>query len=231
MYGLERASLEEEMDLLPNYPAKVAHALLEGEIDLGLIPVAVIPKLKSSFIVTDYCIGSTDAVASVCLFSEVPIEKIKRVLLDYHSRTSAMLVTILLKHFWKKEVEYIRTEDEFAEQINSNTAGLMIGDRCLALRGHKKYCYDLGEAWKQFTGLPFVYAAWVSNKPISPVFLNKFNAACKMGIQSMEMVIQNTQFDVYDVRTYFEKNISFELDSSKRLGLEKFLKLLGGLSK
>ena len=219
------------MELIPNYPAKLAHALLEGEIDLGLIPVAVIPKLKEAHIVTDFCIGSTAAVASVCLFSEVPIEKIKRVLLDYHSRTSAMLVTILLKHFWKKEVEFIRTEDEFAEQINSNTAGLMIGDRCLALRGQKKYCYDLGEAWKQFTGLPFVYAAWVSNKPLPADFLKKFNQACRNGINSMEQVIENTQFSDYDVRTYFEKNISFELDSNKRLGLEKFLKLLGAISK
>jgi chorismate dehydratase len=214
------------MKLLPNYPSKLAQELLDGEIDLGLIPVAVIPKLNESHIVTDFCIGSEGPVASVCLFSDVPIERIKRVLLDYHSRTSAKLVAILLKNFWKKEVEFIRTQDEFTSQINSTTAGLLIGDRCLKLRGEKAYCYDLGEAWTQFTGLPFVYAAWVSNKVLPESFLERFNAACKKGVESMEEVISSVQFDHYDVRTYLEKNISFELDAKKRLGLEKFLKYI-----
>jgi len=231
MHGLDNEELKTAMELRPDYPAKVAQSLLNGDIDLGLIPVAEIPKLKESHLVTDFCIGSTGQVASVCLFSDVPIEKVKRVLLDYHSRTSAMLVTILLKYFWKKEVEFIRTEDEFTDQINYTTAGLLIGDRCLALRNKKQYCYDLGEAWKQFTGLPFVYAAWVSNKQLPENFINQFNSACKNGVDHMEHVIASTRFEHYDVRTYFEQNISYQFDQPKKQGLEKFLKLIAGLYK
>ena len=67
------------MDLVEDYPAKIAELLIEGKVDIGLVPVAVIPKLKEWHIVTDYCIGSEGAVASVCLFSDVPVWDIEKV--------------------------------------------------------------------------------------------------------------------------------------------------------
>jgi len=78
--------------------------LLDDEIDVGLVPVAIIPKLKEANIVTDFCIGAEVEVASVCLFSEVSIEQIETVILDYQSRTSVNLAKILLKEYWKKRL-------------------------------------------------------------------------------------------------------------------------------
>ncbi len=97
---------------------------------MGLVPVAVIPQLPESRIITDYCIGCNGPVASVCIFSNVPMEQVKRVYLDYQSRTSVQLAKILLKEYWKSEAELVETKgDEYLSQIEGTTAGLVIGDR------------------------------------------------------------------------------------------------------
>ena len=81
IYGIENGMIKDEADLIIDYPAKIASLLLENEIDVGLVPVAIIPEMKEHYIISDYCIGSVGEVASVCLFSEVPLDKIEKVLL------------------------------------------------------------------------------------------------------------------------------------------------------
>ena len=84
--------------------------LIKDEIDVGLIPVAAIPQLSKYYIVGDYCIGTEGEVASVCLFSEVPIEEIKKVYLDYQSRSSVALLKWLMKESWGNAAELISCE-------------------------------------------------------------------------------------------------------------------------
>ena len=91
--------MKDEVDLVVAYPSKIATMLANDEIDVGLVPVAIIPKLKEHYIISDYCIGSDGEVGSVCLFSEVPLEKIENVLLDYQSMTSVELLKILIKQY------------------------------------------------------------------------------------------------------------------------------------
>ena len=104
LYGVKRSGILDKIDLIEQYPSSIATMLLADKIDVGLVPVAIIPQLKEAYIVTDICIGANDAVASVCLFSEVPIEQVEKVLLDYQSKTSINLFKILMKEYWKKEV-------------------------------------------------------------------------------------------------------------------------------
>jgi chorismate dehydratase len=77
LFGIEHSGIRPQIELIQDYPAKIAGKLLEGSIDIGLIPVAVIPSLKEKHIVTNYCIGCDGPVASVCLFSEVPLEEVE----------------------------------------------------------------------------------------------------------------------------------------------------------
>ena len=102
LYGIKRSAVMDRIDLIEDYPSKIAAMLLNNEIDVGLVPVAIIPKMEASFIITDYCIGAEGDVASVALFSELPLAEIEKVLLDYQSRTSVNLAKVLLKHYWKK---------------------------------------------------------------------------------------------------------------------------------
>ena len=182
LYGLKRSGLMERIELVEEYPSRVAEMLLNDEIDVGLVPVAIIPQLKEAHIITDYCIGTEGEVASVALFSEVPMEQVTTVLLDYQSRTSVNLAKLLLKEYWQKEVVLEDAREDFRSRISGTTAGIVIGDRALEQRNTSAYCYDLGLAWKNYTGLPFVFAAWVSNKPLGDEFEDAFNRANGYGV-------------------------------------------------
>ena len=227
IYGIEHAPVRDKIELIPGYPANIAAMLLEGKIDVGLVPVAIIPGLPEAHIITDYCIGCDGEVASVCLLSNVPLQQIKKVLLDYQSRTSAILVKILFEKYWKLEVGWADTQNDFRNQISGTTAGLVIGDRCLEYRVKVDFVYDLGEAWKDFTGLPFVFAAWISNKQLSTEFVSAFNDANKQGVAAIEKVAAENIINGIDSITYFKKNISYMMDEGKRKGMEKFLGYLG----
>lgn len=224
LYGIKHHSIINEIELIEDYPSKIAQLLIDDKVDVGLIPVAATLKLPSWQIVTDYCIGSSGPVASVCLFSEVPIQEIGAVLLDYQSRTSVNLAKVLLREYWKKEVAFIdATGEDYREQIKGNTAGVVIGDRALEQRLKSKFIYDLGEAWTDYTGMPFVFAAWISNKELPADFINKFNEANSLGIANIDAVIAENSYAVYDLNRYFKKDISYHLTSEKRQALDAFL--------
>ncbi|WP_242673178.1 menaquinone biosynthetic enzyme MqnA/MqnD family protein [Niastella yeongjuensis] len=226
IFGIQRAPVVDQLLLIEDYPSNIARMLVEGTIDVGLVPVAVIPHMKEHHIITDYCIGCEGPVASVAIFSEVPMEKIEKVLLDYQSRTSVALAKVLLRKFWKKDVELIDTREDYRAQIKGTTAGVVIGDRGLQQRKVSPYIYDLGEAWIEMTGLPFVFAAWVSNKQLPPDFIEAFNEANKLGLQHVEETVAENPYPVFDLHKYYTEHISYELTPNKRKGLEKFLDFL-----
>jgi chorismate dehydratase len=131
LYGIERARVRKDIELIIDYPAKIAAMLLKDEIDMGLVPVAIIPRMREYYVNGEYCIGSNGNVASVCIFSESPIEKVEKVLLDYQSRTSVQLARVLLKEYWKIDPELIDAGKDFRDHIRGTTAGVVIGDRAL----------------------------------------------------------------------------------------------------
>jgi len=218
--------MKDSMDLIIDYPSKIASMLLENEIDVGLVPVAIIPEMKEHYIISEYCIGSVGAVASVCLFSEVPMDEIKTVLLDYQSRTSVALLKVLIKDHWKINVVFENTSGDYQSKISGTTAGLVIGDRALAQRKISSYIFDLGLEWKKFTGLPFVFAAWVSNKKLDEDFIKRFNEANAFGLHQLEEVVKENPYEIFDLHHYYRDCISFNLDEKKRKGLEFFLETL-----
>ncbi len=226
LYGIRRSEWMNRMVLLEDYPARIAGMLMEGSIDVGLVPVAIIPRLKEAHIITDYCIGADGDVASVAIFSEVPMEQITTVLLDYQSRTSVNLARILLNKFWKKEVQLNEAGEDFRSRIRGTTAGVVIGDRALEQRSISAYTYDLAGAWKSYTGLPFVFAAWVANKPLPAGFLGAFNSANETGLSHLQEVADENPYPHYDLATYYTKNISFTWDAAKQQGMSRFLEEL-----
>jgi len=228
LLGMEQSPFKERIELMKAYPAQIAQALLDDTIDIGLVPVAVMPLLKDPQLVSKYVIGTEGEVASVALFSQVPMDQIEKVYLDYQSRTSVALAKILFKQFWKKEVEFLNATEGYINQINGTTAGIIIGDRALVNLDKFEHIYDLGLTWKAYSGLPFVFAAWVANKPIPLEFLEAFDAANGYGLSHLEDVIAlipaNEQ--VYDLHKYYTENISYELTPEKKAGLGKFLEAL-----
>ncbi|HCF64039.1 MAG TPA: hypothetical protein DEU93_07705 [Chitinophagaceae bacterium] len=222
VWGVKQHDFSDVMEISFNYPAKVAGALLNDEVDVGLIPVAMIPKLQESYIISDFCIGATGPVASVCIFSEVPLEQITHLYLDYQSRTSVNLARVLLNEYWKLSPELLPAPDDFIESISGTTAAVVIGDRALIQRGKSAYIYDLAEAWIDHTGLPFVFAAWVANKRLPDTFINSFNQVLGEGFHHLDEIIQDAGFSQYDLNKYFTEDISYTLDESKLKAIRLF---------
>ncbi len=231
LYGIRHHSVMNEIELIEDYPAKIAQLLIDDKVDVGLIPVAATTKLHNWNIVGDYCIGCDGPVASVCLFSEVSIDKVKKVLLDYQSRTSVNLAKILLREYWKKDVELVdATGEDYRSEITCATAGVVIGDRALEQRLKSKYIYDLGEAWKAHTNLPFVFAAWISKRKLPYDFEQGFNEANAFGLQHIDDVVKENPFAAYDLKTYFTRCIQYKFTPEKRDGLNLFLQKLKAYS-
>lgn len=226
LYGLQHSPIINDIVLVQDYPAEIAKQLQADSIDIGLVPVAVIPKLSNAHIVGNHCIGCDGQVVSVCLFSEVPMVQVKTVLLDYQSRTSVELAKLLLREHWKIEPELIYTKSDYQSDIKGTTAGLVIGDRALAQRSISPFIYDLGEAWKIHTGMPFVFAAWISNKELDPGFLKAFDDANALGVENIVNVLMETSHPSFNLEEYYTKYIQYKLDDDKKQGLKLFLQKL-----
>ncbi len=228
LYGIERSSVMDSIEIVADYPANVAGALQRGGIDLALLPVAAIPTIPNANIVSDYGIAADGKVASVCIFSMVPMEEIETVYLDYQSRTSVKLAQLLLEKLWKKTVVYKPATENYIDYINDTTAGVIIGDRALKQLTNFEYIYDLADGWKQLTGLPFVFAAWVANKQLPEEFKAAFNAANAEGLLHIDEVVAANPFPYYDLHTYYTQNIHYLLDADKKKGMELFLEMIAG---
>ncbi len=230
MYGIQRSGLLQYADVREDYPANIASQLLNDEIDIGLVPVAIIPKLTHAEIITSHCIGAVGEVASVGIFSEVPLEEVETLLLDYQSRTSVNLARVLMQEYWQLNPVFQSASADFRDHIAGRTAAVVIGDRALQQRHHSRYYYDLSLAWKAHTGLPFVFAAWVANKPLEEGFIDAFDKANAYGLKHIDEVVSSIEFEHYDLKKYYTEHISYTLDEEKRKGLALFLDKLKALS-
>lgn len=224
IYGIEHSGLTDKIELSLDIPSDCAQKLIDGKVDIGLIPVAAMPFVPGANIVSDYCIGSVGAVNSVFIFSQVPYQEIKTVRLDRQSRTSNNLAKVLLKFHWKQDVQFV-----FDDSAEADTM-VLIGDRTFGKKETFAYAYDMGEEWMNFTGLPFVYAAWVANKTIPAEFVTSFNAAMKLGLDHRKELLKELPANLdFDLEEYLFHKLDFELTAKKREALELFLSYISRL--
>ena len=227
IYGLKQSKLMNIIDLQLDYPAICADKLINGEVDIALVPVVVIPQLENTYIISNYCIGSDGEVDTVCLYSDVPIEEIQTIALDYQSITSVALLKILLKEYWQIKPKLNNTELGFEDKIKGRNAALVIGDRAFELNTKHQYIYDLSAIWKKMTGLPFVFAAWVANKKLPQDFIVDFNKALEKGLSDMQKALTfegDNYLNCENPEDYLNNKISYNLDIEKQKGMELFLR-------
>ena len=228
LYGLKNSLVSKEIKLSLDIPSKIAAKLAFNLADVGLIPVAGLEDLDDYKIISNYCIGSIGKVKTVVLVSDVPLDQVETILMDYQSRSSVLLAKVLAKFYWQKSFNWENTCNNFQnDSINGNTAGVIIGDRVFDIENKFKYIYDLSEEWFNFTQLPFVFAVWAANKKVPPLFESDFNKALAFGIEQISeiVLIEKKYYPLVDIAGYFSQNISFELDNKKREGMKKFLQL------
>ncbi|MFN0274605.1 MAG: menaquinone biosynthetic enzyme MqnA/MqnD family protein [Chitinophagales bacterium] len=226
LYGIQHSDFGATCDLQLDVPSESGRKILQNEVDIALAPVAVLHTLPNAKIITEYCIGATKKVQTVSLFSNVPIEKIQTIYPDTHSLTSIQLLKILLKEYWKRDCVLADSFISDSSLLQKNEAILAIGDKSFSLQGNFQFQYDLAEAWHNLTGLPFVFAAWITRKNISSEQEQQLNNALQYGMQHIPQVIEELQSALLsheELNYYFTENISYNFDNKKKLALNVFL--------
>jgi chorismate dehydratase len=231
IYGLEESGFDKKVLLETDHPADCAAKLISGKADIGLIPVASLPLLKEFHIISDYCIGANGNVKTVLLLSNCLFDEIETIYLDYRSRSSVMLSKVLAKNYWNREFRWMNTSKGFDfRNIGMKEAVVLIGDQCFEYKKSFRYEIDLAGEWKNFSGLPFVFACWTSNRILDKEFIEEFNQALSLGLKNINKVVKKfgksgiIQGDI--LQEYLTENIDYNLDDKKRRGLEMFLDLI-----
>lgn len=230
IYGIQHSSIIDQIDLSLDIPSDCAQKLIDDKVDIGLIPVAAALNLTEWHIVSDYCIGANGAVNSVFIFSNCDIHEVKTIQLDPQSRSSNNLAKVLMKNLWKVAPEQMVNATDYAQSADPHTAFVQIGDRTFGKKQHFKYVYDLAEEWQKMTGLPFMFAAWISNKPIPQEFVDQFNISLKYGLDHRpELLKELPKRDDIDLEDYLMHKLDFNLTEDKKKALYLFLDYIKAL--
>lgn len=224
-YGLINSKIKDEINLSLDNPAVCADKVINGTADIGLIPVVEILRLKNYEIISNLCIGANDYVKTVILASETEVQELSDIYLDYQSRTSVVLIKVLSQRHWKICPNWIPASKGFeSNTIFGKKGAVIIGDRTFSIQTKNKY--DLAHEWKILTGLPFVFATWVSNKKLDKGFKERFNQALYFGVENIEasaQLFKNSALGKVDIVAYLKNNIDYHLDHQKNKAMQLFL--------
>ena len=228
MLGLRDGDVASMIDLEVCHPSECADRLIAGQTDIGLIPVAMIASMKEYHIVSDYCLSTQGEVRTVLLVSNTPFSEIKKIYMDFRSRSSVALCKILAAKAWKREFEWQPASRDFEiTSLKHGEAAVMIGDRCFEYARFFSFRLDLGLEWKKFSGLPFVFACWVSAKPLPEHFITLFNQALREGLsrkdEAVALLKEGAKATPAEVIDYLNNNIDFNFDDQKKKALSKFI--------
>jgi chorismate dehydratase len=233
VYRLDR--LAPRADVVFDLPSRLAGRLAAGSLDVALIPSVEFFQNPDYRIVSDACIACRGPVLSVKLFSRVLPERIGRLALDEGSRTSAALVRILLSERFGIEPRLQPLPIGDGLESSDADAVLLIGDRAMhSPPGRFAEVWDLGDAWVQWTELPFVFAMWTAR---SDTDLNGLETALgearDLGVAHLKGIAAVEAaplgLTVPQCVSYLRDNLHFFLGPREREGLKRFYDLAAGL--
>jgi chorismate dehydratase len=228
IYGLTHSGLLSGFKLNLEVPSLSAQKLAADEADIGLIPVGALPGIPDYTLVSNLCIGADKDVKSVLLLANAGLKAIKTIYLDTDSLTSVNLVRIMAQKFWRIKPEW-KSLSELNGQLTQDEGMVLIGDKTFGLSGQYPFCYDMAGEWIKYTGLPFVFAVWISRKPLPANFENSFQSALAWGVDHREesvMMAEKLHITEQELISYLRNDISYSLDQQKMKGMELFLKYL-----
>jgi cyclic dehypoxanthinyl futalosine synthase len=227
---LEREPYRQRFAVERAVPAEVARRVAEDEAALGLLPVAAAATLGDIRFVRGIAIGAHGPVRSVLLVSDCPVPQIETVELDLSSRTSVVLVRLLMGWLCDREPHFVgrKYTAERGPNVKGTSASLIIGDTALALEGRYPYALDLGQAWLDWTGLPFVFAAFGARAGtrITATDQHALQRALDEGLHERPDIALDhagrTGLDPTTTHAYLTEAIQYGFGDEERRGLELF---------
>lgn len=230
VFGLDRSP---RFSLRYDVPSECARLLHAGDVDLGLVPS--IEYLHGEYhIVPDLAIASRGAVASVAIFTTRPMQDVRSIVMDTSSRTSVALARILCARLFRIRPTIQTHIPDLPAMLGRGDAALLIGDKALladesSLNGHRTTIekIDLGQAWTELTGMPFVWAFWAGRSgTLASEHVRLLQGARDQGVEQPDVIAQEYFPDspVHQAiaARYLRDNIRYHLGPDERAALETF---------
>jgi chorismate dehydratase len=208
------------------HPSELAGKIREGAVDVALVPAFEALNRPGWPIADNIAIAGWGSVYSVYLAGRVPINRITRVVMDPASLTSVNLVRCILEESYGIKPEYLSAPER------EDDARLLIGNHAIDFRereGDRWIYYDLGEEWRKFTGLPFVFAVWLMGLAVKDPSLvaDELRFLKNSGLSRIDRICGELEpCRRRFCREYLTRYIRFDLGENEKKGLDRFRKLL-----
>ena len=208
-------------------PSRLARWLEAGEVDVALVSSVELFRRPDTQFVPGLAIATRREALSVRLFSKVPFAEIRTVALDESSLTSSALARILLRRVYRIQPDYRDHPPVLEAMLQQADAALLIGDAGMSASGEGLYVMDLGEAWYQWTGLPFVWALWLANANAPmPLLTDLMHTAFAWGEAHLDEIIERearrTGLPLELCARYLREVMTYRIDELFLQGLERF---------
>lgn len=231
VFGLDRSP---RFSLRYDVPSECARLLHATDVDLGLVPSIEYLQGSEYSIVPDLAIASRGAVASVAIFTARPIEDVRSMVMDTSSRTSVALARILCARLFKIQPTIETHVPDLSAMLGRGDAALLIGDKALladasSLNGDRPPIekIDLGQAWTDLTGMPFVWAFWAGRSgALAAEDVRLLQEARDQGVEQPDAIAREYFRDspVHQAigAQYLRDNIKYRLGLDERAALKTF---------
>jgi chorismate dehydratase len=245
-WGLARTGTLFDLELSKDTPERLSDALVAGDLDIS--PITCVEYLRNAdklVVMPDIAVGSDGPVLSCVIVSQVPLEQLdgRKVALGSTSRTSVRLAQLLLAEQYGVQPDYYSCPPDLALMMQEADAAVLIGDaalRATMIDGPRLglEVHDLGAMWKDWTGLPFVFAVWGVRKDFlerEPEMAREvrraFLASRDLSMEEVDKVAEQTaRWELFDeelLRRYFAEALDFSFGERQLEGMREFARRIG----
>ncbi|MER7808708.1 menaquinone biosynthesis protein [Streptomyces sp. NBC_01724] len=247
-WGLARTGTLLDLELSKDTPEKLSEQLVRGDLDIG--PITLVEYLRNAdqlVAFPDIAVGCDGPVMSCVIVSQRPLEELDgaRVALGSTSRTSVRLAQLLLAERYEVSPDYYTCPPDLGLMMQEADAAVLIGDAALRASLHDAprlglQVHDLGQMWKEWTGLPFVFAVWAARKDYlaaHPAMVNEvhraFLASRDLSLEEVTKVSETAaRWEVFDaelLERYFT-TLDFRFGAAQLEGVREFARRTGPTS-
>jgi chorismate dehydratase len=213
--------------IVKDVPSALARQLARGDLDTAMVSSIELLRHPEYGFIPGLGVCSDGPVKSVCLFcNKAPLE-IETVALDRSSLTSATVIRVLFANYWRRTPRYVSFDPPVENGLRIADAALTIGDPALQYNGEKARTLDVGELWRLYSGLPFVFAVWITRPGLDPESLvEPFTRAAESGLAKVEEIAQRcslrTGHSLEFFVDYFTRCIHYRMNERDQEGMRFF---------
>lgn len=196
-HPLETGLIENTFEFVSGPPSALNRLMDADQLDISSTSsIEYARHPEKYYLLPDIAIGSRGPVQSVLLLCRKPVRELqgRTILVSSQTHTSAALLQVLLAELWKVDADFVSGDATAKLETGQRPdAILAIGDEALNLRRHKDYPHqiDLGEAWREMTGLPFIFGVWTVQKRSYEKARESIEVACRTLIRAKQWGTDN----------------------------------------